>query len=456
MFSNYFRRSVFSIVDGIRRYHTIKSLKDLKKSQWLPGTEIKKIQWEKLEKLLRYSNNNVPYYQNLFKNLRINVEDGISLENFQKIPPIDKGIITKNKEELRSAEYKSTDLLLDTTSGSTGKKFEFYRDKIGPKRDKYYRDSILLRNTEWTDVNPFDKKAQLWGSQMDISNVKKIQGKLFNFIFPTMLLSSYEMTKEMMNLYVNKINKYKPKSIIGYASALYLFAQHLEMNNITIPGIKGIICSAESLFQQQREIIEKNFSCKVFNRYGCREFGLIAQECKEHNGLHINDEHTFIEVLDKDGNNCKPGELGEIVVTDLDNYGFPFIRYKIGDIGILTDRKCNCGRGLSLFEKIEGRVFDIIVGTNGNHLTGTFWTILLRNYIKGVIQFQIIQERYGEININLKVDKTFTEKEKNKLLKRVHEKCGEEMKINIQLVKEISLTESGKYRFIISKIKPFK
>lgn len=456
MFSNYFRRSTFSVVERTRGHHTIKCLKDLRKSQWLPEAKIKKNQWAKLEKLLKYSYKNVPYYRNLFKKLDINVEDGISIEKFQKIPSLDKEMMTKNKEKLVSTEYKPTDLLLDTTSGSTGKKFVFYRDKIGAKRDDYYRESILLRNTEWIGVNPFDKKAQLWGSQMDISNVKKIKGRIFNFIFPTLLLSSYEMTQKMMNLYVKKINRYKPKSIIGYASALYLFSKHLEMNNIMIPKIKGVICSAESLYPQQREIIEKNFQCKVFNRYGCREFGLIAQECKEHKGLHINDEHIYIEILDKDGNTCKPGELGEILVTDLDNYGFPFIRYKIGDIGIISDRKCNCGRGLSLFEKVEGRVFDIIVGTNGNHLTGTFWTILLRNYIKGVIQFQIIQERYGEISINLEVDKSFTEKEKEKLLKRVYEKCGEDMKIDIQLVKEISLTKSGKYRFIISKVTPFK
>ena len=162
-----------------------------------------------------------------------------------------------------------------------------------------------------------------------------------------------------------------------------------------------------------------------------------------------------MEVIDENGNRCEPGKTGEIVITKLDNYSFPFIRYKIGDIGVLSERICPCGRNLPMLEEIKGRVFDLIVGTNGNHLSGTFWTILLREYVEGIKKYQVIQEEYGNLLIRLVVDENYSEEGEKKLIDKIKEKCGEDMSIKISLVNEIPLTESGKHRFIISKISPF-
>jgi len=455
MASNFIRKSMYSAYENFRGYHTLKCLNKIRRTQWLPEEKIKKIQWIRLEKLLKHSYVTVPFYKNLFDSIGINIMKGVTIDDFRNIPLLDKEIITRNKEKLLSTKYKPSDLIVNTTSGSTGKKLVFYKDKKMAKNDDYYRMAAVLRNIEWTRAKIWDKQAYLWGSQMDSTKEKRFKGRMLNFIFPTLFLSSYEMTPYKMNLYVKKINRYKPKVLTGYASALYLFANFLDEKQIKIHNLKGIVSSAETLYQYQRDKIESVFQCKVFNRYGCREVGPIAQECTKHTGLHINAEHVYVEILDENGNPCHPGKIGKIVVTDLDNYGFPFIRYEIGDIGIFSDRKCECGRNLPLLENVGGRVFDIIVGTNGNHLTGTFWTILLRTYVQGIVQFQVIQENFGEIVIKLVVDKSFTETEEKKLLKRIYDKCGEDMKVDIQLVKNIPLTESGKNRFIISKVSPF-
>lgn len=423
--------------------------------QWLHPEEIHKLQWVKMQALLKNAYTNVPYYKSLFDGMGLDFKKEISLENFHNIPLLNKECITKNREKLISSKYKPRDLIIDTTSGSTGEKLIFNRDKKIAKSKYNYRDAVVLRNMEWTGANIFDKQVLIWGSQMDISNAKRFKDNLLNLIFPTLILSSYDMSFDMMDSYAKRILKYKPKVTTGYASALYVFADYLEKKEIKIRGLNGIISSAETLYEYQREKIETVFSCKVFNRYGCREFGSIAHECEKHNGLHINDEHVFVEIIDEYGNPCKSGEKGEIIITDLDNHGFPFIRYRTGDLGIFSNRNCSCNRGLSLLENIEGRIFDIVVGTNGNHLTGTFWTILFRTYVNGIKQFQVIQEKYGEIILKLIIDELFTENEKQKMLNRIHEKCGENMKVDIELVDEISLTESGKRRFVISKVSPF-
>jgi phenylacetate-CoA ligase len=394
----------------------------------------------------------VPYYKNLFDDIEIDVQNGVSIEDFQKIPLLDKENITTNKEMLISKVFKLSDLNVNTTSGSTGKKLEFYNDKNGAKRNDYYRQAVVFRNVEWLGVSNFDRGATIWGMQIDITQSKKFIEKMNRLIFPSLFLNSFEMSNETMKSYAKKINRYRPKVLIGYASALYVFASYLKENQIDVYSPKGIISSAETLSNQQRNIIESVFRCEVFNRYGCREVGCIAQECEQHNGLHINAEHVYVEILDEKGKPCKPGESGQIVITNLDDYGFPFIRYKIEDIGVLSERGCPCGRGLPLLKKVEGRIWDIIVGANKNRLIGTFWLVY---GIKGIKQFQVLQEVFGEISVKLVVDESFIEDEKQKLIKRIYDACGEDMKIDIQLVDNIPLTKSGKHRFIISKVSPF-
>jgi phenylacetate-CoA ligase len=313
-----------------------------------------------------------------------------------------------------------------------------------------------MRGNQWTGWKIGEKQAQLWGAHSDISKTrgfyKKLQGSL---IHRNIMLSSYDMTEEDMLGYCKIINNHKPRLITGYASALYLFSEFIQKNNLKIYTPKGIISSAETLYDHQKVKIESVFGCKVLNRYGCREVGNIAHECEEQSGLHINVEHVIVEIVDENGKTCEPGQTGEIVITELDNLAFPFIRYKIGDLGVLSDRNCSCGRQFPMLESVKGRVFDIIVGTNGNHLTGTFWTILLREYIQGINRFQIIQEEYGKLLLRLIVNNQYNEKEKENMIKKIKEKCGEDMAIDIELVDEIPLTESGKHRFIISKVSPF-
>lgn len=449
------RRFIYSIYEKAINYKTYKSLEELRKTQWFSEEEIKNYQWLRIENLLKYAYENIPFYKTLFDNITIDVKNGISIKDFQKIPLLNKEIINKNRANLVSTRYKLSELWKDSTSGSTGKKLVFYREKRGDRRNDYFRETALLRSMEWLDVGRYDKIVVLWGSQMNLTGIEKLKKWMKNIIFPTVSLSSYNLNQKMMDLYSEKINQFKPKVILGYASSLYLFANYLDEKKLEIQGIKHIISSAETLYQFQRETIERVFRCKVIERYGSREFGIIAQECTKHKGLHIIAEHVFIEILDKEGNTCKPGMLGEIVITDLDNYCFPFIRYKIGDVGVFSEKTCDCGRGLPLLEKVEGRVFDIIIGTNGNYFTGTFWTILLRNYIKGIREFQVIQEKYGELILRLVTDELFTENEKQKLLKNIHENCGEDFIVDFQLVNEIPLTQSGKNRFVISKISPF-
>ncbi|MFX0198611.1 MAG: phenylacetate--CoA ligase family protein [Candidatus Hodarchaeota archaeon] len=447
-YSTFAKHVIYPILEIYRRKDTLRHFRELEKTQWLSVVEVKKIQWKKLKSILEYAYAKVPFYQRVFKTLNITPKDITTSEDFRKLPVLYKEDIRNNISHIVSSNYKTRDLIPNSTGGSTGVNLNFFNDR----RNSGRVDAIVLRNERWAGLEIGDKNAKLWGSPFDISLQSNLENRIHNKLFRTLFLSSYNLSGQDMFLYARKLLQYKPKVIVGYPSPLYHFAKFLQENGIKGINPKSIISSAEVLYDYQKELIESVFQCKVFNRYGCNEFSTIAQECSQHLGMHINAEHVYVECLKRDGEPVAPGEIGELAITDLDNYGMPFIRYKIGDIGVLSDRKCNCGRGLPMLEKIEGRTFDIVVGTNGRAAGGMFWTLLLRTAIEGIKQFQVVQESVSEINIKVVTDESFEEGRIDTLVNEIREYLGEDMKVNFQIVDKLLPTKSGKFRFIISKI----
>ncbi|MBI5739898.1 MAG: phenylacetate--CoA ligase family protein [Nitrospirae bacterium] len=430
----------------ILRKQKINYFNELMHSQWLSPGEIKEIQNIKFLRLVEHCKKNIPYYY------KLNILDRIKcVDDIIQMPTLTKKNISENIEELKATNFPSGYFKPNSTSGSTGASMKFYSDA---KND--INVCLAMRNSMWTGWDIGERQAILWGSHFDISMAQKISYKIRNLVLHRNLyLSSFDMKEDDMLGYRQRINKYKPALLTGYPSGLFTFANFLEKKGLEIIQLKGIICSGETLYEYQREKIESAFHCRVFNRYGCRETASIACECEEHDGLHINAEHVIVEFLNEDGAPCKAGEVGEMAITDLDNYAFPFIRYRIGDIGLSGEGTCRCGRGLPLIKRVEGRVFDVVVGMNNNYITGNFWTILMRTHIRGVSQFQVVQEARNIIVLKLVTDDDFKTEYKETLLRLVHEKCGEDMKVNLEFTDKIPLTGAGKQKFVISKVSPF-
>ncbi len=404
---------------------------------------IKSLQEEKFLKLIKHAKKNVPYYKDLLVGIK-------SFHDLNKIDFLTKDIVNKHNDALIARNLTSERLLTNSTSGSTGSSMKFYRDS-----ENFYRIAVNIRGDEWAGLKYGNKALLFWGADRDIEKNKSLYKKLkHRFIVRNKIISTYHMSDSDMNDLIKTLNKYKPDIIISYPTPLFHLAQYVEQHKIKIWIPKGVITSSETLFPFQREKIEKIFNSEIYNRYGSREFGQIASECEKHEGLHINIDRFVFELINDKGVTCKPGELGEIVITDLDNFVFPMIRYKIGDIGILSDKLCSCGRNLPLIERIEGRAFDLITGVNGNTVAGTFWT-LFRNKVKGWNKFQVIQERTNLLTVIIEKNENIENDFNEKVSEIVKEKLGKEMIIDIKLVDKIPLTKTGKHRWVISNISPY-
>ena len=235
--------------------------------------------------------------------------------------------------------------------------------------------------------------------------------------------------------------------IRAFTSPLCEIAKYTSDRGITIP-LKGVVTTGEPLYSHQRRLLSRTFQCEVFDSYRSREAGPLAQECEEHDGMHVNAESLYLECVPPEESELFEPGLGEVVVTDLLNYGMPLIRYKIGDMGALSDASCSCGRGLPLIKKLRGRTTDIFYAPDGKRIAAGALVLYLVDEAPGLIgQVQIVQDRIDHLLIRMTPDPAPTTETKEYQVKTVKRLFGKNMKVSFEFVDEIQKEKSGKYQF---------
>ena len=424
------------------------AIRELDQNALLDSEELLRVSLGKLRKLLVHAIENVPFYKDTLSNLRLSDSLSDLHESFLGVPLLSKSTINQNLQSMISADLDGNGLDRNSTSGSTGEKLLFYTDW----RSGAYRKATVRRSQRWLGVLPGDPEVRLWGSPIDINRAKSLRGFLHSTVSREKMLSAYSMDEQSLNAYLKFCLRFKPKLLIGYPSALSVFAAYLESQGARIPSLVAISCSAETLYEHDREYLSEIFEAPVFNRYGCREVGDIANEVPDADGLIVNSDRLFVEILNDKGEPCAPGEQGEVVVTDLENYGMPLIRYRIGDLASWSPGSTR-GRGkypFPMLESVDGRTLDVIESPNGNRIGGTYWTILLRNR-PGIKTFQVIQDEHDAIRI-LYVSEEGADPDFEYYRREIANQCGPELKILFRETEHFEQPPGTKFRLILSKI----
>ena len=421
-------------------------LKELTKTQYYNRERLLKLQSEKLRYLILSAYKNVPYYRKLLDDNMVNPKDVREPSDLTKIPFLTKNNIRENMSSLKSC--KSKNLQEFNTGGSTGEPMIFY---IGKKRVSY-DVAAKLRATRWWGVDIGDPEIVIWGSPIELSKQDRIR-QFRDWIFQTKLLSAFDMTEQRMLEYLHIIRKMRPAHAFGNPSSINVLAKYARNNKIRLDdlGIKVVFCTAEKLYEHQRELISEIFNAPVANGYGGRDAGFIAHECPEALGMHITAESIIVEIVDNTGDPLPPGQKGEIVVTHLDTHDFPFIRYKTGDIGVLSEKACPCGRGLPVLKKIEGRTTDFIVTPDGKIMHGLSLIYVLRE-IPGIREFKIIQEKPARFVVNIVKDSIFKDESEAEIRDGFKKRIGADTEVLLNYLPGIEPERSGKFRYIVSKV----
>ncbi len=393
------------------------------------------------------------YYHELFKHIGLIRDGNVDTSRIAEIPILTKDIIRKHHQDLISDDYQTRKWFYNSSGGSTGEPIRLIQDDIylkwGAATNYFYFKNIL-------DIDePMVKKVVLWGSERDLfQGSMGYKAKIQNWLSNTVFLNSFRMSRQDIEQYIHTINSFKPEIIRGYAGSLFELCRYAEKKKIPLYTPRIVVSAAENLSETMRDVIESNFGTKVYNFYGSREVSNLAGECK--NGLlHLFQFWNYVEVLDKNNEPVREGEEGRVIVTNLFNYSMPLIRYEIGDMAILGQEKCLCGVVLPTLKKVTGRITDHFILENGTTVPAEFFIHLL-----GVVcyeqelfeKFQVIQEDYNEIQINVVSRKEIPVQYKNDINEKIRVVMGPECKIIWNIVDDIPKTPSGKYLYTKSLI----
>lgn len=439
--------SYYGFLKSFKKYgkHYREYYNRLNRSQWFSSDELADLQIKELKRVISHAVNTVPFYAELFKKLNLSADDIQCTEDLRKLPVLTKEDVRRNYARLRSNVYRSTDMLTSSTSGSTGKSLE-----LAISKECYQKQHALIwLHRSWAGVKYGDKTATCSGHRLLNMDRTRPPFWVNNLYEKQILFSSYHLSPDSLKYYVKKLMKFQPKLIWGYPSSLHLIASFIVKENMTEIRPKAIFTSSETLFDHQRETIEKAFNAKVYNYYSNGENVANIVEC-EKGGLHIQQEYSIIEFLDHKDDPVEYGQEGRMICTGLTNDAMPLIRYDIGDVAIPIDGECSCGRKSPLVAKIIGRADDLVVTPEGRLLV----RIGGLHKIKTIKEAQIIQEDMNTLLLKIVRSPEYSDKDTLKIISMIQDRIGPEMKIEYEFVNHIPRGPSGKFKYMVSKV-PF-
>ena len=441
--SNY----LFPIHERLKGHDTVRLRHALETTQWWSSKQLAELQLARLRELLQYAYRYVPYYTDLLDQVRIIGGNINALEELQKLPLLTKGLIRENLERLKSSRARG--LMRFNTGGSSGEPLIFY---LSPERVTH-DVAAKWRATRWWDVDIGDPEIVLWGSPIELNTQDRFRA-LRDRLLRTKLLPAFAMSPQQLDKFIKEIVKRRPRMLFGYPSALAHVARYAREKGIDMGrlGIRVAFVTSERLYDEQRSTIESVFACRVANGYGGRDSGFIAHECPQ-GGMHLTAEDIIVEIVDAHDNVLPLGQAGEVVVTHLATRDFPFIRYRSGDVAVLGDRPCACGRGLPLLREIQGRTTDFITAVDGTVMHGLALIYVIRD-LPGVAAFKIIQESLKLTRVLLVPETGFEPGNIDRIRAEFKTRLGEDVEIAIEQVKHIPPEKSGKYRYVVSKLNP--
>lgn len=446
MYTNLVANYLFPLHERLKGHDSVALKQQLEQSQWLSSSELEAVQTNNLRHFIQNIVANVPYFRTLFAQLGLSADAIQSVEDLQKLPLLDKPTIRDNFEELKTE--LDTPLRRFNTGGSSGEPLVFM---VG--NDRISHDvAAKWRATRWWDVDIGDPELVVWGSPVELGAQDRLKA-LRDRVLRTELLPAFEMSPDRLADYVERIRQVRPAMLFGYPSSLALIARQAEQMGVVMDqlDIKVAFVTSECLFDDQRETISRVFGCPVANGYGGRDAGFIAHQCP-HGGLHLSSEHIVVELLDEQGKPVSVGEPGEVVVTHLCTASFPFVRYRTGDIAVMDDQPCACGRGLPVLKEVHGRTTDFIVAQDGTIMHALAMIYEIRDE-PSVAHFKLEQTSLTHIRLDIvAAPKGYEPTVQERIVDRIKKRLGQDVEVQVVLRDQIRREHSGKYKYVVSHV----
>lgn len=436
---------LFPLHERLKGHDSVAVRRRLEESQWWSHARLEVYRVERLRSFLKGIGQTVPFYRKLFADIGFDPASVQSLADLSALPLLTKSIIRGNVDALKAEGHGP--LTRYNTGGSSGEPLIFFMGKARKSHDV----AAKWRATRWWDVDIGDRELVVWGSPIELGAQDRVR-RLRDGLMRSRLLPAFEMSRDKLDRFVRTIREAPPAMLFGYPSSLSLIAEHARKSELPMDtlGIKVVFVTSERLYDEQRQIISEVFGCRVANGYGARDAGFIAHECPS-GSLHVSAEDLIVETVRPDGSPTAIGEAGEIVVTHMATAEFPFVRYRTGDVGMLTDEPCACGRGLPVLREVQGRSTDFVVAQDGTIMHGLALIYTVRD-LPGVERFKIIQHSLDAVEVQIVAAAAFDSGHEARIRNDFRDRLGKSVSVTISRVTEILPEKSGKYRYVVSEV----
>jgi phenylacetate-CoA ligase len=399
-------------------------------------------------RLVRHAYDTVPFYQEAWRSIGFVPPQELRTADLERLPLLTPVHIRTRVDDLVSRAFAGGELRRDYTGGTTSIHTSFYRDPecIGARFGRQW--GVL----EWCGYRPGDKRALVWGVHGDLlppgpgASAKRW---FRSYASAEEVLCCTVMSRAEMLEYHRRLEAFQPRVLYGYPNAMAEFARFIQREGLARIPMARIFCTAEKLDEGQRALLHDTFGGEVFDLYCSREHGCVAFECPRHRGFHVDMGNVIVEIL-RDGHPAEPGESGELVITDLLNYGMPMIRHATGDMATAADGPCDCGCPFPLFSSLDGRTTDTLYRPDGSIVAGVMLPDLFMDQ-PAIAQAQFVQEHLGSLQVNLVLSPGATHEVTETVVAEVRSIMGDEIAIDVRFAIPRN-PRSGKYQEVICTI----
>ncbi|MDX2087530.1 MAG: hypothetical protein SFX73_06760 [Kofleriaceae bacterium] len=432
----------------LRKRPVLERWRELRRTQWASLDELHAIQTRAVSRLVEHAYRNVPMYRAMFEARGLTPSDVRTPGDLAKLPLV-------RRAELRAAGMAraSTVPPLPTirkqTSGTTGEPllFGFEPDS------EHWRRAVKFRGYEWAGYRPGDRALHFWGAPLPTPPPwrARVKTALDRQLHRERYVHCAVMREQDLERVIEVIRTTRPSVLVCYAQAGAELARYVNARGKRAWGRMPVICGAERVTPRDRADLEAAFG-PVFDVYGCREVMMIGGECEAHAGYHLSMENLVVEVVVTEHGGERPareGEAGEVVFTDLHNFGMPFIRYANGDVATAgSSRRCACGRTLPRIEAVTGRVSETLHDANGAAVSGVALGNIFYEVSAAVRQFQIVQHRDRSVTIRV----VLAEQLPGEALTQIGSNARRLLAgvdVNVDVVQDLPRNATGKHHLVV-------
>ncbi|MGN6105235.1 MAG: hypothetical protein ACTHU0_09045 [Kofleriaceae bacterium] len=447
IYGSIFRSVFFPLWEShLRKRPVIQRWLELERTQWLPADQLHGLQARALGRLLHHAYDHVPFYRARFDAAGVAPGDIRDAEDLAKLPILRRG-------DLRGAADRASiappfPSIRKQTSGTTGEPLVFGYEP----ESEHWRRAVKYRGYAWAGYRPGDRALHFWGApeptlpgwkeRLKIAMDRRLRRDTY--------LQCAVMSDERLGEVVRAIERERPQVLVCYAQAGAELARFINRNGLRSWSTIPVICGAERVLPRDRDDLHQAFGPAVFDTYGCREVMMIAAECEAHDGMHVAMENLVVEIVVTENGRERPareGETGEIVITDLHNFGMPFIRYANGDVATVgAMKRCSCGRTLPRIQSVQGRISDMLRDAEGSVVSGIAVSFLVQDYGEAVRQFQAVQHKDRSVTIKLIGELPLAAIDE---IRRNGERLLSGIDVAVQVVPELPRSPAGKHQLVV-------